>query len=66
MTANSADDGFQCCFCGKGIEPVAPDPVQLVIPFQDGSSQHIFTHVACLRRLLHPLIQLHPFLWEED
>ena len=66
MAANPAGDRFQCCFCGTGIESVPPDPVHLLIPLQEGASQEIFVHAACLRRLLHPSIMLHPELWEDD
>jgi hypothetical protein len=66
MAANPTDYGYVCCFCWKTIEPVEPDPVQLAIPLPEGGSQCIFTHVACLRRLLHPMIQLHPDLWDPE
>jgi hypothetical protein len=64
MAAKPMDDSFQCCFCGSEIEPIAPDPIHLEIPLQDGATQAIYTHAACLRRLLHPSVALHPKLWE--
>jgi len=46
----------QCCFCGRSIELEKPRP--LVLPLDDGGSQELYCHEACLRRAIHPSVPL--------
>jgi len=47
---------FQCCFCGSSIADSAVEPVTLTVEVEDGDVQALYSHVACLRRVLHPSV----------
>jgi len=47
---------YQCCFCGEAIE--GSRLVELLLPLEDGGTQTLYTHVACLRQHLHPSVPL--------
>ena len=43
---------FQCCFCGKSIEQLGPDPVSLTVVLandQSAASQELWSHAKCLK-----------------
>lgn len=47
-------EGFECCFCGQGIDPIPPDVCSLVLRLRrqdlaEGPSQEFFCHARCLR-----------------
>jgi hypothetical protein len=51
--------GYECCFCGRNIEPCPPDICRLTlhIAFQENRaepSQELFCHAKCLRQRLRP------------
>lgn len=56
---------YQCCFCGVGIESVAPDVASLqYTTCIDGKlaqqrSQEIFCHTSCLIERLHASVPRH-------
>jgi hypothetical protein len=58
MAHTNPDGAFQCCFCGHPIEEKGHDPVTLNIPLDDGGTQQLPCHEACLRRVLHPSVPL--------
>ena len=41
-----------CCFCGESIRGETPQDI--VLPYADGSSQHLLAHGRCLSEKLHP------------
>ena len=49
---------FQCCFCAESIASSDTDPVVLRIELDDGSSQDLYCHAACLRMCVDPNIGL--------
>lgn len=54
------DDGWQCCFCAKAVEP--RDGARIVIyptPELD-ELQEVRAHRSCLAERLHPSVALHP------
>ena len=53
---------FQCCFCGKPIDPRFPDPVVLTIALPDGAEQRLYCHWEHLREAVHPSVPL--YIWE--
>ena len=56
MADTKADVTYQCCFCGRPIEKRGNDPVTLNIPLDDGGTQQLPCHAACLKRVLHPSV----------
>src|SRR5271166_370173 len=56
---------YQCCFCGKTIESVPPDPAVLTYttcadgPPQLQNHQTNWCHTRCLRANLHPCAKLY-------
>lgn len=56
---------FQCCFCGKLVDPVPPDVGSLIYttcrtgPSNLQKDQEIFCHASCLRAVLHPSVKLY-------
>lgn len=51
--------GYECCFCGKSIEPHPPDVcvLQLRTAVQEDRaepSQELFCHANCLQQRLRP------------
>ncbi len=58
MADTKANGEFQCCFCGRPIEEKGHDPVTLNIPLDDGGTQQLACHEACLRNVLHRSVPL--------
>jgi len=56
---------FQCCFCGKSIDPVVPDVGGLLYtmtidrPTRDRPEQQLYCHTLCLMERLHPSAKLY-------
>lgn len=56
---------FQCCFCGKTIEPFPPDVGGLLYttciegPTQAQHSQQLFCHTTCLTERLHSSVNMY-------
>jgi hypothetical protein len=46
----------QCCFCGLTIADEGPRRIHL--PLEDGGSQELYCHRACLRAALHASVPL--------
>jgi hypothetical protein len=51
--------GYECCFCGKSIEPHPPDVCVLLLrtALQENRtepSQELFCHATCLKERLRP------------
>jgi hypothetical protein len=53
-----APRGFQCCFCGGNVPVDDPCLIHLVLLGQGDSSQELWGHAECLRRVIHPSIWL--------
>lgn len=51
----------QCCFCGKRITILSPDPIPLTVRLGDGEEQELFCHLQCLKPALHPSVPLYRF-----
>lgn len=49
---------YQCCFCGRAIDMRRVDVVTLSFGIDDGGSQTIYSHVACLSESVHPSVPL--------
>jgi hypothetical protein len=49
---------IQCCFCGQSVASSGTDPVSITLPVPDGGTQELWSHAACLRRVLHPSVPL--------
>jgi len=54
-------EGYQCCFCGRGIEAKPPDICVLLLrtAYQENRtepSQELFCHALCLKERLLPNI----------
>lgn len=47
-----------CCFCNGSIERKQADPVLLELPLDDGGTQALYAHLACLRAALHPSVPI--------
>lgn len=43
-----------CCFCAESINGEAP--VEIAAPLEDGASQSLWAHAACLGARLHPAV----------
>ena len=56
---------YQCCFCGKGVEPIPPDVSSLLYTSCYGQSrnmqvdQTMWCHTECLIKNLHPSVKLY-------
>jgi hypothetical protein len=56
---------YQCCFCGKTVEPVPPDVGSLLFTTCHGGPSDLqheqidFCHAECLRARLHPSATLY-------
>jgi hypothetical protein len=63
---------YQCCFCGKTIEALAPDVAALIYvtcidqPVERQKDQQLFCHTKCLRERLHPSANLYAADLVED
>ena len=58
-SSSVSDPGYECCFCGKGIEPRPPDVCVLLLrtTFQENRTeptQELFCHATCLKQRLRP------------
>lgn len=55
--------GFQCCFCGKGIEETSDNPVDIKVVLnsdfknETDSFQLFYAHFICLKTKLHKSVQ---------
>jgi hypothetical protein len=63
---------FQCCFCGKTIEPFPPDVGGLLYttcidgPTQAQHSQQLFCHTTCLTERLHSSVNMYVLALIDD
>jgi len=46
MTAPGQEFRYVCCFCGESVE--GGEPREIVLPLEDGGSQHLLCHDGCV------------------
>jgi len=57
--------GYQCCFCGKKVDPTPPDVASLMYttcfdgPKKLRHDQELYCHTECLRTRLYPNVKLY-------
>ncbi len=51
----------QCCFCGEVISD--QNPIGITLDLGDESTQHMWSHAACLSSKLHDTV---PFIAPDD
>jgi len=57
--------GYICCFCGQGIEPIPPDVGRLIyttcfdMSINMQVDQQFYCHAECLRSRFFPLVHLY-------
>jgi hypothetical protein len=56
--AETAPHGFQCCFCGVNVLADDPCLVHLILLGPEDSSQELWGHTVCLRRVVWPGVPL--------
>ncbi|MBK8946438.1 MAG: hypothetical protein IPM32_14375 [Ignavibacteriae bacterium] len=56
-------DSAICGICGEKIEKNIRK-VGITINLEDGGTQHIFTHIKCLKKVLHKSVPV--ALWEDE
>jgi hypothetical protein len=49
---------FECCFCGGSIPTDDPCLVHLILLGPEDSSQELWGHASCLRRVVRPAVPL--------
>jgi len=63
---------FECCFCGLGVESVAPDVVSFVYttcfdgPLENQHDQQMYCHAKCLLARLHPSVKSYAYFLDVD
>ena len=59
MDGNSIDRAM-CCFCGKECDFHSAVQLALRPSYESDEAQHLCGHKACLRRVIHESVPLHP------
>jgi hypothetical protein len=56
--AEATPHGFQCCFCDGNVPADDPCLVRLLLLGLEDSSQELWGHAGCLRRVVQPGVPL--------
>jgi hypothetical protein len=58
--AGSNIDSVVCCICGKACAFHSAVRLSLRATDESDEVQHLYAHKACLRRVIHESVPLHP------
>jgi len=47
---------WQCCFCGRAIDPKKEKRVEIAVTYDDDAQQGFMAHESCLKAKLDPSV----------